>query len=392
MKIIYAHNYYQQPGGEDQSYRATTALLETYGHEVVPFTRDNAAIYEMNPISAATRPVWSREAYRALDALIRRSQPDLVHFHNTFMLISPAAYYAAKAHGLPVVQDLRNYRLLCPVGTFFRDGQVCEDCLGKSVAWPGVLHACWRDSRAQTSVVTGMLATHRALGTWHRQVDRYIVLTEFARAKFIAGGLPAERLAIKPNFIDGVERGRAKRENFALFVGRLDGQKGLLPLLDAWRRVEKLPLRIVGDGPLREALQARLAAEPQLNVEWLGRRPHEEVLNLMARARLLVFPSLSYEGMPNTIIEAFASGTPVLASRLGAMAEMIQDGQNGLLFAPGDPSGIAAKVGWAQAHADKLARIGGRGRKSYETLYTPERNYEQLMAIYAAAQKQAVRS
>mgnify|MGYP003334521370 FL=1 len=205
----------------------------------------------------------------------------------------------------------------------------------------------------------------------------------------IEGGLPAERLAVKPNFVAEVERVRGKRENFALFVGRLDQQKGLLPLLEAWRRVDGLPLKIVGDGPLAEALQAQLAAEAQLNVEWLGRRPHNEVLGLMGRAKLLVFPSLSYEGMPNTIIEAFACGTPVLASRLGAMAEMIRDGKNGLLFNPGDASGIAAKVGWAQAHADKLARIGGRGRRSYETLYTPERNYQQLLAIYAAAQDSA---
>lgn len=387
MKIIYAHNFYQQPGGEDQSFRAQVALLQEHGHAVFTFARDNAEINRLNPLTAAARTIWSREAASALDALIRRTGAELVHFHNTFMLISPAAYYAAKARGLPVVQDLRNYRLICPAATLFRDGHVCEDCLGKAVPWPAVLHACWRDSRPQSAVVAGMLATHRALGTWRNRVDRYIALTEFARQKFIQGGLPAERIAVKPNFVAAAPSASRRREDYALFVGRLDAPKGITTLLDAWERLKGLDLKIVGDGPMRDPVVAFSAARQ--GVKWLGQLPHAQVLDLMARARLLVVPSLWYEGMPNTILEAFSSGLPVAASRLGAMAETIQDRENGLLFTPGDANSLAAVVTWAQAHQAELESIGKAGHASYQQFYSPDKSYEQLMEIYKQAKSLA---
>src|SRR3954452_18720116 len=197
MKILVVHNFYQQPGGEDRCLEAEVAMLRAHGDEVIQYTADNDPIDGMNRLKAAARTVWSRPAARELRDLIREHRPAVAHFHNTFPLISPAAYYACRAERVPVVQTLHNFRLLCPNALFFRDGKVCEDCLGKAVPWPGVVHGCYRGSRTATAAVAAMITPHRALGTWREMVDVYIPLTEASRQKFIAGGLPANKLVVK---------------------------------------------------------------------------------------------------------------------------------------------------------------------------------------------------
>lgn len=384
MKIICAHNFYQEPGGEDASFRATVALLRDHGHEVHTFTRQNADAARMNPLQAGLRTIWSRQAARDLSQLIRTSGAELVHFCNTFILISPAAYYACQALDVPVVQDLRNYRLLCPVATFVRDGRLCEDCLGKTPPWPAIQHACWRGSRPATALVAAMLTTHRTLGTWRRQVDVFITLTEASRQKFIQGGLPAEKIAVKPNFLDPAPPLGEHREKFALFAGRLSPEKGVFPLLQAWESLEGVPLKIAGDGPLAGQVQAAAARHPE-RIEWLGHQPREEVLTLMRQARVLIFPSVSNETFGNAIIEAYASGLPVIASRVGSMAELVVHEKTGLHFRPNDPEDLAAAVRWAFAHPQQWAAMGQAAREAFETHYTAATNYECLMNIYARA-------
>ncbi|WP_242009941.1 glycosyltransferase family 4 protein [Rhodothermus marinus] len=355
------------------------------GHEVIPFVEDNARLNGVNPLRAAVNAVWSRESQERIRQFIRERKPDVAHFHNTFLMISPAAYYACKEEGMPVVQTLHNYRLICPGALLMREGRVCEECVGRAVPWPGVLHGCWRGSRLQTSVVAAMLTLHRAMKTWTEQVDCYIALTEFARRKFIEGGLPAEKIVVKPNFVDP-DPGMGKHEgNFALFVGRLSPEKGVRTILQAWRLLEGVPLKVVGDGPLRAEIEAFVRREGLEQVEVLGRRPREEVFRLMQEARVLVFPSEWYEGFPMTIAEAFACGLPVIASRLGAIAEIVEEGRTGLLFNPGSPEDLAAKVEWAWAHPRELAEMGREARREYEQKYTAEKNYEMLMAIYERA-------
>src|SRR5215212_4268687 len=251
MKILLAHNEYQQPGGEDQIFRSEAALLEAHGHQVLRYAAHNDRVAGMNPVALAGSTVWNRASYRELQSMIRRERPQVAHFHNTLPLISPAGYYAAKAEGVPVVQTLHNYRLLCPNALFFRDGHVCEDCQGKLVPWPGVLHACYRESRPASAAMAAMLTTHRALQTWTEQVDVYIATTEFAREKFVQGGLPAEQLVVKPNFLHPAPSPGQVRGDFALFVGRLSPEKGVGTLLETWKRSRvRVPLKIVGDGPL----------------------------------------------------------------------------------------------------------------------------------------------
>jgi len=389
MKILISHNLYTQPGGEDEVFRAEAALLRSQGHEVVEFGEDNRELKDMNPVKAAVDVVWSREAYRKIGALIKETKPDVAHFHNIFLRISPAAYYACKEAGVPVVQTLHNYRLVCPGALLMREGRVCEGCLGKAVPWPGVVHGCWRGSRSQTALVVSMLTLHRCLKTWQEQVDIYIALTNFARQKFVEGGIPAEKIVVKPNLVAPDPRMGEARSKYALYVGRLSPEKGVRTLLAAWSRVKRLPLKIVGDGPLMEDVKDFVSRQALIGTDVLGRLPREEVFLLMKGARALVVSSECYENFPMAIAEAFACGTPVISSRLGAMAEIVEDGRTGLHFTPGDCDDLAAKVDWAWSHPERMREMGREARREYERKYTAERNYHMLMEIYQKAMERA---
>ena len=384
MKILAVHNRYQRPGGEDQVFVDETALLESRNHRVLRYEVHNDQVKQVNRLTLAKDTVWNTSAYRELGALIRRERPDVVHFHNTLPLVSPAGYYAARAEGVPVIQTLHNYRLLCPVALFFRDGGVCEDCMGKAVPWPGVVHRCYRGSLAASGVIATMLTIHRALRTWTEMVDVYVALTEFARNKFIEGGLPAGKIVVKPNFV-APDPGRGQGGGgYALFVGRLAAEKGTGTMLAAWDRLgTRIPLKIVGDGPLRDRVVE--AAARQSNVEWLGHRPVEEVHALMGKADMLVFPSEWYETFGRVAVEAFAAGTPVIAANIGAVAELVEHGRTGLEFRPGDPEDLVTQVEWALSHSAELRRMREEVRAEFEAKYTAERNYRTLMEIYEAA-------
>jgi len=385
MRILTVHNSYQQPGGEDVVFIAEAALLRQHGHDVLEYREDNWQINRMSRIKVAAETIWSGTTRQRLLQLLRDARCDLVHFHNIFPLISPSAYAACRDLGVPVVQTLHNYRLLCPAATFFRHGRVCEACLGKTFPWPAVLHACYRSSYAQSALTATMLTVHRWWKTWQELVDVYITLTEFSRHKFMEGGMPAEKIVVKPNFVAPDPGEREVAGDYAVFVGRLSAEKGVCTLLRAWGRLRGLPLRVVGDGPLlREA--ALLVRKLGLrNVDFLGSVPRQDALTLMKGARLLVFPSECYEGFSMTLAEAFACGVPVVASRLGATAEIVEEGQTGLLFHPGDAVDLAATVQWAVDHPTALQRIGANARHVYEAKYTPERNYSLLSDIYQKA-------
>lgn len=378
MTILMAHNYYQQSGGEDQVFAAEAALLESRGHRVVRFEEHNARIRNRSAGVIAIDAVWNSNSAHLLTELVRREKPDIVHFHNTFPLISPAAYYAVQREGVPVIQTLHNFRLLCPGATLFRDGAVCEECMDRRSLRPAMAHKCYRGSRPATAAVATMLTVHRAARTWHRKVDRYIALSEFARRKFIVGGLPANRIVVKPNFVSpdpGVGQGSG---GYALFVGRLAAEKGISVLVSAWKELSNIPLLVVGGGPLE-------GTKWPPGVNWMGRQSRDKVLSLMRGAYTLIFPSQWYEGAPMTIVEAFACGLPIIASNLGTMAEQVAHERTGLLFNPGDATDLARKVRWAFDHPDAVGAMRAAARAEYERLYSPRENYKMLMSIYDAA-------
>jgi glycosyltransferase involved in cell wall biosynthesis len=385
--VFLVHNHYQQPGGEDSVVRAEAALLRSYGHDLHEYRVYNSRIADMSAASLLKATIWNSGVYREILTRLTAIESTIAHFHNTFPLISPAAYYAARRRGVAVVQTLHNYRLLCPGAVFFRDGDVCERCLGKAVPWAGVVHACYRSSRVATAAIAGMVSFHRAIGTWGRMVDAYIALTEFARAKFIAGGIPAEKIAVVPNFIDDPGIGR-HGERSAVFVGRLAPEKGVETIAHAWRilaeRRRGVPLKVIGDGPL-ETLRTEAPAE----VEWLGWQPPEQVIRMMKDAAVLILPSRSYEGFPRTIVEAFATGLPVIGSRLGSIAEVIGDGRTGRLCRPGDALELAGVVEQLFDDERTLQEMGRCARAEYEDKYTPARHYAQLMRTYGLAAERA---
>ena len=384
MKVLLCHNHYQQRGGEDGCFEVEAALLERHGHRVVRYTLHNDAIDGMTRLRVAGRTLWSRESHRALRDLMRRERPDVMHCTNTFPLISPSAYYAAHAEGVPVVQSLHNYRIACAGGTLMRDGKVCEACLGRTFGWSAVRHGCYRGSRLGSATVAGMNAAHRIAGTWSRRVDRYIALTRFARDKSIEAGLPANRISVKPNFLETDPGTGTGRGGFALFVGRLSTEKGVDTLLRSWEMLRApLMLKVAGEGPLMEQVRAASTSDPRIMA--LGWQSPSQVRELMGEATCLIVPSLWYEGLPRTIVEAYARGTPVIASRLGSLAELVSDGVTGRLIEPGNAADLTATVEEIGSGGDQTATMREAARRTYLDQFTADRNLDLMMNIYRQA-------
>jgi glycosyltransferase involved in cell wall biosynthesis len=386
MRILQLHNYYQQPGGEDAVVAAEKDLLAQHGHAVELLSANNDGITSVARAAAAgLNTIYSRQSHASVRQAIRRFKPDVVHVHNFLPMLSPSVYYAARSEGVPVVQTLHNYRLICPSALLMRQGKVCEDCVGKVFPFPAVQHGCYRGSRSASAAVAAMLGTHRIAGTWQRGVDRYIALTEFGRQKFIHAGLPAAKISVKPNFVpDLVPLLGGGQGGYAIFVGRLSEEKGVRTVLEAWSEGQiPFPLKIVGDGPLSD--EVRSAAAINCNIDWVGRRTSTEVFHLLRDAAFLVFASEWYEGMPLTIIEAFACGTPVLASRIGAAIEMIDSGSNGFYFEPANPASLVSAVNAILADKNLKCSLRSAARSRFERDYTATRNYEMLMRVYASA-------
>ena len=377
MKVLLAHNAYQQRGGEDAVVEAEAALLRSRGHEVQEYRRHNDELVGTGRAKAAVGTLWSRRTVHEVAALLRAARPDVLHVHNTFPLISPSLYWAAADAGVPVVQTLHNFRLMCPQGMLLREGRVCEDCVGR-LPLPAIRHACYQGQRPQTAVAASMLVLHRALGTWQHKVQRYIALNDFCRNKFIQGGLPADRIVVKPNFVDLPAPAAGPRDGL-LFVGRLSQEKGIATLSAAAHQLPSGSLRVVGSGPEADRLANVLA------ITALGALPAEQVGAEMVRAQALVIPSLWYENFPRTLVEAMACGLPVLASRIGALAELVEDGVTGLLVEPGNAAEWGAKMQWALDHPERMAQMGRAARAVYESRYTAAINYEQLTNIYRDA-------
>lgn len=378
MRILQAHNFYQQSGGEDTVVAAEADLLRRHGDEVITYNVHNDAIRDMRGLAAAKTTIWNTRTQSDITRLIAEHKPDVLHSHNTFPLISPSLYGAAQRAGVPVVQTLHNYRLLCPAATFYRDGHVCEDCLGKPPI-SSVLHACYRGSRPATAVTAVMLVTHRALGTYRNDVDCYIALSEFARTKFIEGGLPANKIVVKPNFLSedpGIGPGDG---HYALFAGRLIEYKGVRTLLEAWRDVA-LPLKIAGSGPLLEEVTQRAAGMP--NVEVLGSCSRPQVIQLLKSARALIFPSEWYEGMPMSLLEAYACGTPAIVSDLPSLHEFAESDVNAVRFRMGDPADLARQAASLFGNPQRVSRLRQGARHTYETRFSAEINYPLIREIY----------
>lgn len=384
MKILMVHNRYQTPGGEGQTFERESSLLEQFGHQVYRYTRENQDISNtISKLEAGVRVVWSQDDYRKIRKIISEFHPDIIHVHNFFPLISPSVYYAAKSK-IPVIQTLQNYRLWCLNGYFIRDQSPCEICLNKKISLPGIVCRCYRNNALESSAVACMQTIHDVIGTWKNRVDRYIVTTEFFKEKAIQGGLPSSKLSIKPNFVDPDPGKETKKEDFLIYVGRLFPEKGIRLLLKAWTNYRDLPpIKLIGQGPMESDVKE--IATQLSNVEYLGPLPPNQVYEWMGRAKALLFPSEWYEGLPLTIVEAFAKGTPVIASNLGAMATMVTPGRTGLHFEPGNVDDLVKQVLWMIDYPSEWQAMGNQARQEFEHNYTAARNYEMLIDVYQQA-------
>lgn len=383
MRILQVHNEYQRYGGEDAVLQIESQLLNSNGHQVNLLSKNNNSISGWMPkLRAAITIGYSDASREEMKFSLDKHKPDIVHVHNFFPLLTPSIYDACIDVGVPVVQTLHNYRTICPGALLMRNGNVCEDCVIGS-PYHAVLYGCYRGSRAGSMAVARMVQMHRKRETWLKKVDRFIALTNFSKKKFVKAGFPEDKITVKPNFMALDNAGEMLPdvdEPHALFVGRLSQEKGIETLLQAWQQLS-LPLFLVGDGPLLDSV---FSVKPSSIVS-LGHMSSEDVRKKMMQASFLVMPSVWYEGFPMVLVEAFAHALPVLTSRLGGMAEIVEDGKTGLHFEAGNSSDLVEKVKWLQNHPEVCRKMGKNARQVYLEKYTPETNYRILMKIYDKA-------
>ncbi|MCK9861963.1 glycosyltransferase family 4 protein [Paenibacillus sp. ATY16] len=388
-KVLFVHNHYQLSGGEDTVVSQELNLLNSNGIHSEVYSVSNDMINDKNLLQKAMLAInttWSKAEYVALKRKLISMKPDVVHVHNFFPLISPSVYYACNNLKIPVVQTLHNYRIICPSGMFLREGKVCEKCLKGSLI-NSVLNGCYRDSIFQTIPVAAMIKVNRMLGTWAKKVDKFISLTDFARNKFIEAGIPEDLIVTKPNFITSMRDTQEREINttkYLLFVGRVSLEKGVETLLEAWSgMVEKsnYKLCIIGDGPEKERLEQLYSTDN--SVVFLGKQEKESVLEYMQNSMYLIVPSLWYEGFPMTIIESYSMGTPVLASRIGSLQEVVVSGETGLHFNPGDIEDMRTVLLMAINYRDhEYEKLREKVSLIYQKNYTAEVNLKFITEIY----------
>ena len=390
MRILLVHNYYRGggSGGEDIVFQQERAMLLDAGHEVFCYTRTNDEMDEQSFVDRARVLEGlgrSRRTLRELGLLIRKARPQVAHFHNVFPLISSSGYEACAVGGVPVVQTVHNFRMVCTSATHFRAGAICESCTPGN-PWSAVRHACYRGSRVASFAVAAMLHRNHRLAVYHQWISRFIALTDFSARRLIAMGIPSSRVSVKPNFVELlVDRsGSSARSSKFIFVGRLAEEKGARFILEAWTRLRDVPLLMVGDGPLRFALET-YARRNDLPVEFAGMQDRNQIFRLVKSARAAVVPSLCFEGgVPLTLIESMALGTPILATRLGPIPEFVTHGVDGLLFKPGDAEELVFSVRKLADDDGLCVALAERALQLVKRVHGREANTRELIKIYKA--------
>lgn len=375
-----AHNRQLARGGADVVYEREVEHLVARGHQVERFEVTNHDLEAVGRAGAGMRAVWNAAAVRDLTVLFRRFAPDVLHVHTPFPLMSPAVFRVARRLGVATVTTVHGYRYSCPAGTLLRDGRPCRSCVGRRIKLPAVIHGCYHDSRVASAAVGGGLSFHHLIGTLPGAIDRYLALTAFGRDQLIADGVPASKVVVRPNFVLDPGPPRIRRDGHLLFAGRLTEEKGVATLVEAWRGYSgSMRLVVVGDGPLRPLVDALARRDPRVTVTgWLT---PGEVLGWVALAEALVFPSEWPEALPLVVLEAFAAGTPVVASDLDNVGELVEPGSSGWRFRAGDPGDLTRVLGLVEgAHRGPL-RAGSRA--CFEARYHPDPVMDQLESIYA---------
>lgn len=388
-RILQIHNFYQIPGGEDVVVNNEKKLLEEHGHQVFTYYRSNKELNEGGKGKKLLIPftaVFSLRTYREVKKIIKQEKIDIVHVHNTLMMVSPAVFYAAFHSKVPVVQTLHNFRMLCPAGSFFRDNVICEECVDHGMKC-AVRHKCYRNSKLQTIVSAAILQIHRMMGTYRRV--NFICLTEFNREKLLSSLDPGKkvvdpkRIYIKPNFTfaEGIRpvHGKPKEEYF-LFAGRIEALKGIDIAIKAFEMLPEEKLYIAGSGPMAEEMENYVKEHHMKNVTFLGYLQKEEMTEKFYHAKAVVMTSQCYEAFAMTIAEAYSYGVPVIAGEVGNMAGMVKEGVTGVKFTYNSAEDLAKKV--REFNRMDLVQMKENAREFYEKRLRPEDNYQKLVQIY----------
>jgi glycosyltransferase involved in cell wall biosynthesis len=395
MRILELHNLHASPGGAMEVMAHEAELLRESGHEVDQFTVAPTEQLGLSTIRAGAKAVWNVETAREVRARIAAFRPDVVHVHTPFPLMSPAVFRVAASQGVPAVTTLHGYRYSCVAGTCWRDGHICEDCVGKRLKLPGVRHRCYHDSAGASGALTLSLLTHRVLGTFHRDVARYLTLTDFARDLLIRDGFPADRITVKANSVPdpGFRSSARTDERRLVFAGRLVDVKGVATMLEAWRQVPPgMRLVIAGDGPLRPMVERR--ASEDASIEYVGWVGEADILDLMAGAEAVLVPSEWYEGQPLVVLRSLSVGTPVVVSDLENICADVLADDVGWAFPVKDPAALAGTLAALVADPRLTSERRSRARASYERRFSPGVNLARLEEVYrsVAAMEAPVRS
>lgn len=384
MRVLLVHEFYRSsaPSGEDDVFRNESIMLENSDIDVCTYNVYNDDIDDstlLKRVRLGLQTIWSRVSYRKFTEVLQSIRPDIVHFHNTFPLLSPSVYKSCRDNDLPVVQTLHNFRLVCPGALLQRVNKPCEDCLSGSI-FNSVRHRCYRGSLMATLPLTCMISYNRLVGSY-KNVNRYIALTNFAASRMIRGGMPPDRISVKPNFLPDPPSPVYSKKDYLVYTGRLSEEKGIWTLLKSWTQIPDIPLHILGDGPLRDkAIQ--FSKEHNLPVTFHGAVKRKLVIDIVKYARAQIIPSEWYEGFPMVILEAFACGTPVLASSIGSLDELIDEGVTGYKFSPGDVPGLVDCVRKIWNNKEKLHEMSLNARNIFDERYTEEKNLCHLTDIY----------
>jgi glycosyltransferase involved in cell wall biosynthesis len=387
MHVLMVHNYYRQRGGEDQVFENEAKLLEQHGINVIRYTVSNNEFEKYPPLRAFTSCIWNPETYRNISELITRHPVDVIHCHNLWAVASPSVYWAGRKKNIPIVQTLHNYRMVCCNGLLLREGRICTECYRRHFVptLKPIKYKCYRNSRSTTLAIYSMINIHRVLGTWKKKVNLYIAPSNFQKKILSEAGLPESKIAVKHNFTFELPTSMAKAGNhdYVVYIGRLSPEKGIDVLLKAWEAIPHIPLVIAGNGPLAERVKE--VSKKCLSIKYTGQISHENVISIIAGARCVIVPSICFESMPLITLEAFSCGTPVVASRVGALPEIIEDNVTGLLFTPGNINEMISKIQSLWHNQDLAIQMGKQARAEYERKYSEKVAFNNLMSIYEQA-------
>lgn len=392
MKILTIHNFHRKgsASGDDQVFKSETALLESHGHAVIRYTVsndefDNAGV--IGKIKATFGMLWSFEHYNTVKRIIEKEQPDIVHIHTFFPLLSPSILYAAKRSGVPVVATLHDTRFVCPCSTSLRGTQLCNEC-GDGHYFRMCKYGCFKGSRLQSFLVAGIFKYHRIRKSFYQQIDKYICLNENQIRLLTAVGFDKKKIVKKYNFVPDAEANLStlKMEGlpnrYVIFYGRIGEEKGIRVLMQIWNnpQLNDIPLVVMGGGPLEE--EFKLWASQKDNVNFLGYTQHDKCLSIVKGGEFVVFPSIWYEGCSMVEIETESLGKALIATDLGFSVEAIENGVNGYKVPLNDVNGFVDVIIKLWKDSDNCKKMGKNARKDYESKYLPEDNYNQLIAVY----------